>query len=213
VSDTPYLVPDDIRAKAWVSKLTLSESDLAAYIAEFEAVCEDYRGVAFTTRTVASETVFIAGTYYAFGDAYSSGYYGTGRITRQSIILQHCKVQELTSMTINGITQDVNSVTLDSPTGMVYNPLGFAPESTIVVAYTHGFPTPPPQCLRACQQYVRAVALSDNSNVSRDVISTAVDGRSERYSTADKSAGRPTGYLEVDRLLNSLPDFRTVGVG
>lgn len=68
---------------------------------------------------------------------------------------------------------------------------------------------PPKALLRACRQYVRACALSDKSSVPRDVI-TQADGSGgyTRFSTPDKDAGRPTGYLEVDRLLNSLDDYR-----
>lgn len=62
--------------------------------------------------------------------------------------------------------------------------------------------------VRACRQYVRSCAMADNSNVPRDVIGQSFEGNYTRYSTPDKSAGRLTGYLEVDRLLNSLPDYR-----
>lgn len=68
---------------------------------------------------------------------------------------------------------------------------------------------PPAVLLRACREYVRSCALSDQSKVPRDVIAQSFgDGGYTRYSTPDWDAGRPTGYLEVDRLLNSLDDFR-----
>lgn len=67
---------------------------------------------------------------------------------------------------------------------------------------------PPATLLRACREYVRSCALADRSNVPRDVIGQTFDGGYTRYSTPDKDAGRPTGYLDVDRLLNSLDDFR-----
>jgi hypothetical protein len=78
----------------------------------------------------------------------------------------------------------------------------------VVVAYDHGYDQPPPLVLRACRQYVRSCALADLSGMPRDVIGQSIDGGYTRYSTPDKAAGRPTGYLEVDRLLNSLPDLR-----
>ena len=40
------------------------------------------------------------------------------------------------------------------------------------------------------------------------VIGQSFEGTYTRFSTPDWNAGRPTGYLEVDRLLNSLPDYR-----
>jgi hypothetical protein len=66
----------------------------------------------------------------------------------------------------------------------------------------------PNTLLRACREYVRSCALADSSNVTRDVIGQSADGGYTRYSTPDMRAGRPTGYLEVDRLLNSLRDYR-----
>lgn len=65
-----------------------------------------------------------------------------------------------------------------------------------------------PIIVDACRQYVRSCALAGRSGVPRDVISQNVEGTVNRFSTPDKNAGRPTGYLDVDRLLNSLPDFR-----
>ena len=65
-----------------------------------------------------------------------------------------------------------------------------------------------PVLARACREYVRASAVATRSNVARDVISQSVEGLTTRFSTPDKAAGRPTGYLDVDRLLNSLPDRR-----
>lgn len=69
--------------------------------------------------------------------------------------------------------------------------------------------SPPKRLLRACREYVRSCALADRSSVPRDVL-TQADGQGgyTRFSTPDKDAGRPTGYLEVDRLLNSLDDYR-----
>lgn len=65
-----------------------------------------------------------------------------------------------------------------------------------------------PVLARACREYVRASAVATRSNVSRDVISQSVEGMVTRFSTPDKKAGRPTGYIDVDRLLNTLPDRR-----
>lgn len=65
-----------------------------------------------------------------------------------------------------------------------------------------------PVLARACREYVRASAVATRSNVGRDVIAQSVEGLTTRFSTPDKAAGRPTGYLDVDRLLNSLTDHR-----
>lgn len=71
---------------------------------------------------------------------------------------------------------------------------------------------PPARLKRAAAEYVTAVLQSERSGQSRDVISQVGDGTTLRYSTPDWSLARPTGWLEVDRLLNSLPDYRLPGI-
>lgn len=73
--------------------------------------------------------------------------------------------------------------------------------------------SPPTLVMRACAEYVSAVLRADRSGTSRDVIAQSFDGGVTRYSTPNWGAGRPTGFLEVDRLLNSMPDYRLPGAG
>lgn len=75
------------------------------------------------------------------------------------------------------------------------------------------YPSPPETILDACAEYVVSVATSRSSGTTRDIIAQTFEGGMTRYSTPDWGAGRPTGYLEVDRLLNSLPDYRLPGIG
>lgn len=63
----------------------------------------------------------------------------------------------------------------------------------------------------ACAEYVSAVVTARQSGTSRDIVAQTIDGSWTRYSTPDMSAGRPTGWTEVDRLLNSLADYRIPG--
>lgn len=72
--------------------------------------------------------------------------------------------------------------------------------------------TPPETILDACAEYVVSVVRNRSVGTSRDVIAQSFDGGVTRYSTPDWRAGRPTGYLEVDRLLNSMPDYRIPGI-
>lgn len=65
----------------------------------------------------------------------------------------------------------------------------------------------------ACTEYVAAVLTSRRSGTSRDVVAQSIDGSWTRYSTPDMAAGRPTGWTEVDRLLNTLADYRLPGIG
>jgi hypothetical protein len=193
-----YMTAADLRAAVTTLADTGKYPDAAldGYVAEFEEICEEYRGVAFTPRT-AVETHTIAP-------------YATG------IVLDRPLVRSITSLVVDGATVSASSYratewgTLESSTGF----LGGTAFMTLaaVVTYQHGMDSPPQRCLRACREYVRIVAVADRSNVPRDIISTSADGMSTRYSTPDKAAGRPTGYIEVDRLLNSLPDYRTPAI-
>jgi len=65
-----------------------------------------------------------------------------------------------------------------------------------------------PLLVQAAREYVRSSSLSGRSGAPRDIISQSVEGLTTRFSTPDKANRRPTGYLDVDRLLNSLPDYR-----
>lgn len=165
---------------------------LTDLIAEFEEIAEDYRGVAYEPRT-AVET-------------------HTTPLTVASIRLRHIRVRSITSITVDGTTVDSGSYTY-TDFGTVESRVGFRASGlfavgTAVVMYSHGYDSPPQRVLRACREYVRSCAAAGNSNVPRDIIATSADGMTTRYSTPDKRAGRPTGYIDVDRLLNSMPDER-----
>lgn len=72
-----------------------------------------------------------------------------------------------------------------------------------VVTYTHGTESPPGAIKRAAIEYAARVLIGEGSGMSRDVRTQAFDGGTTSYVTPDWEAGRPTGFLEVDRLLNS----------
>jgi hypothetical protein len=172
------------------------DADLADYIAEFESMVEDYRGVAFTPRE-ATETVDLP----------------AGGASR--VVLDWPMVRSITSVTIDAVAVS-SSVYRLADDGAVEVVDGQSPFSgaTLVVVYQHGYDAPSPTLLRACREYVRIVAVADRSSVPRDIIATSSDGMSTRYSTPDMDHGRVTGYLEVDRLINLQPGHRlTIGVG
>jgi hypothetical protein len=194
---TPYMTVATLRSR--VSTLDNSkydDADLAEYIAEFESMVEDYRGVAFTPRE-ATETVDIP----------------AGGASR--VVLDWPMVRSITSVTIDGVSV-APSVFRLADDGAVEVVDGQSPFSgtSLTVVYQHGYDSPSTTLLRACREYVRIVAVADRSSVPRDIISTTAEGMSTRYSTPDMDHGRVTGYLEVDRLINLQPSHRlTVGVG
>lgn len=73
----------------------------------------------------------------------------------------------------------------------------------LTVARRHGMLSPLPELLDACTEYVLAMSRYRSSGVSRDTISVASEAGTTRNSTPDWSKGRPTGFTEVDRLLNA----------
>lgn len=194
------LTPAEIRSAipALADDQEFSDSTLAALVAEFTEIAQNYRGVAYQPTT--STETFTPMTY--------------GATTME---LSRAKITGLTSVVIDGTTADASTYNvlewgeLGRSLSFRSSAIGYVGAS-VVVTYTHGYVTPPTTLLRACKQYVRAVALTDRSNVSRDVIAQSFEGMTTRYSTPDWNAGRPTGYLEVDRLLNSLPDYRMPGI-
>lgn len=194
----PYLTPADIRSRVGSGAATLPPDDtagnalIAEWIAEFEEIAEDYRGVAFTPRT---ETLTATAN-------------NRGAASR---LLLRPLVRSVTSLTVAGDVAAPTTYTVSGADGILDYTSGFAYGQAITVVYEHGMDAPPQRLKRACHQYVIGVARSENAGTSRDVIAQSFDGGTTRYSTPDKSAGRPTGWLEVDRLLNSLPDYRIPG--
>jgi len=101
-----------------------------------------------------------------------------------------------------GIPGGARIVALNSATSIDISAVATASGTGLTVSIVD------PALARACREYVRASALANQSGVSRDVISQSVEGVSTRFSTPDVDAGRPTGYVDVDRLLSSLTDYR-----
>lgn len=193
-----YQTAAQIRAAvpAVASASDFPDDTLDRLVASFEEIAEDYRGVAYEPRT-ATDTFLL----------------DTPRCT---LVLTWSKVRSITSVTItdpavggSAVVIDASLYTFDPTGGILHYPTGFPAGAKIEVVYEHGFDAPPNILVEACWEYVRARALQNRSSVGRDVIAQGVEGGgTTRYSTANKREGRPTGYLDVDRLLNSLPDFR-----
>ena len=113
-----------------------------------------------------------------------------------------------TTATASGVVVTIGTAvtvdTLDEATGRAH--LCWTGRAT--AGFRHGLTSTPAALLDACTEYVLCTARSRASGVSRNTLSEATDAGTTRYSTPDWAAGRPTGWLEVDRLLNSLPDYR-----
>lgn len=185
----PYLTPDQIRARIGTYLPDATDPTIEDVVGEFEELAERYRGVAYVPRDAADTFV----------------------TCRSALLLSHTYIREIDTLTADGTTVDVDTLIIDAPTGYV-TPAGPL-AAPIVVTYSHGLDSPPRTILRACAEYVRSVLQVDRAGTTRDVVATSFDGGITRYSTPSWDDGRPTGWLEVDRLLNSMPDHRTPGIG
>jgi hypothetical protein len=175
-------------------------SRLADAITEFEDLADRYRGVAYVPR------VRVAPFRLEW--------------CREAVLFNRAEVRDIRKVAdADGVDLDVAGwywggadLMIDPhAAGLAYTVHGSG--YAITVAFEHGYDLGVPDGLRrACIEFVRATVLKEQSGNPRDVIATAADGFVTRYSTPDWSAGRPTGYLEVDRRLNELPDRRLPGI-
>jgi hypothetical protein len=184
---TPAQIREKVAALADSSKF--QDEDLADFVATFTEIAVDYRGSAFEPTS----------TTEVHAPRYSRSY----------VVLRRPLVTAVTAVDVDGSALDVDDVTL-YPDGRLE--LGVAGD-VVTVTYTHGYASPPRRVVDACLEYVRAAALARRSEVSRDVIFQSSQGIVTRYSTPDPLNGRPTGWTEVDRLLNNLPDLRLPEIG
>jgi len=166
---------------------------LTRFESVFEGIAERARGVAFITRT-ASETV---------------------TLDNESIL--HTQWPEIQSVSSVSITLFGSTVSLPltqiqvQSTGDIDLCATFSGMAS--VTYVHGLTTTPDPILDACAEYVRSRAIAWKAGNIRDVIAQAFDGGTTRYSTPDWDAGRFTGLLDVDALINSVRDYRRQGIG
>ena len=194
--DTPYLTPAAIRARvpALASEGDYPDSTLSDLVTEFEGITENYRGVAFTARTAVSETHTldrerVIVTKWPVVSSVTSVAVVDRALVSTSVLSTDWQINRL-----NGIVD-----------------LGGYYTGVATIVYAHGITTPPAGLVRACRLYVRACAMRDDSGIGRDVVRQGFDGGgSTTFSTPDKD--HPTGYLDVDRLLNQLEDYRRPGI-
>lgn len=170
-------------------------------ITEFEDLVDEYRGISFVRRVaVTTHRLDYGKDYVALNRA---AIYAIRQLTGPQGVL-----------TAAGWLWDgAGHITVNAGAAGVPAPAVANSDWDVTVVWEHGLTRGDPELLRrAAVEYVRATLLKEVSGTSRDVIATAADGFVTRYSTPDWGMGRPTGMLEVDRLLNQLVDRRLPGV-
>lgn len=198
--DDPYLTPDEVRARISSGSPPLGPSFgdewVANAVSEWEELVEHHLGVAFTPRTATVQVRIRCGKYR----------------------LKHRAVRSITSVT-------VDEVAVDDPTAgdIVSDPLGDLLISDYLwtwstapaeIVYVHALTDEPPERLKkATALYVERIASLDRSGSNRDVSRQGFDGGSTSFVMPDPANGKLTGFTEIDRLVESLPKFRTAGLG
>lgn len=173
------------------SASTRSAAQLRKYRAEFENIAEDARGTAYVPR-VALETLPASGP----------------------LRVKWRHTQRLLAVTIDGVAKTAADYQIHPVTRTLETSTGGVVYCTeqVVVAYVHGYQSPPSQLVEACREYVRAKATIDSSNANRNPTSVTElsTGTVYRFGTADPKYGRWTGIEGVDERINQVDDERVL---
>ena len=182
MANDPYFTA--ATAKAADDRLAdVADATIVRFVAEFEPIAERYLGCALTPRTGA--------TFTGWTDR-------CGVLELPHVQVTACTLVDADSSAV--VTVDH----IDQRIGRVHaNAVG-----RLTATYSHGLAAVPVGVQEACLEYVVRRSQNNGQSQSRDVLSQAYEGATTRYSTPDWSAGRPTGYLQVDSLLNSERNYR-----
>lgn len=119
------------------------------------------------------------------------------------------RVTKLLSLSINGVAFDAPTLAacIVQPSGIIYRTDSFYSywgafkRNSIDVEYEHGWQQPPPQISRAALVVVWAELTT--SQLADRFMSMQNEFGITRQSTPDWNAGRPTGIMSVDAVLNA----------
>lgn len=171
-----------------------TDADIEDLVDEFRGTAERYLGYAQEPTTV-TETIDLPSP-------------------AAEVLLGWALVRSVTSVTVNGSVLAAATYRAKLASGLLVRRSGrWNPIYPPTVVYVHGLTTPTAGIRRACALYVTSVAVAERSGMSRDIITQGIDGGTTRYSTPSFDDGRPTGWLEVDRLINAEPRRRIPGIG
>lgn len=169
-----------------------SDTDVTAKVAEWAQIVVDYCGIAGET------TAF---TYTVTPDRWAT-----------ELILPHQRILTVTSITTDGDAVDAASYTVRKREGIIFRPGGWVAMVDHVVVGTYGYSTTPGPLYQGACEYALATLRQNASGTSREIASQSVDGGWVNFRTPDWEGGRPTGWIEADRLLNEFrPQKYAVG--
>lgn len=158
------------------------DGQIVRFVAEFEPIAERRLGVAFRVRTATHE----------------------GTVRRGVLELPHVQVVELVTL-VNEDEAAVAATRVDKRRGRIVVPVAHG--TVLTATYTHGLTEPTPGVEGACLDYVERRIATEASGTPRDVLVQGGENVGTRYSTPNRAAGRETGFLQVDALLDSEQDY------
>lgn len=133
------------------------------------------------------------------------------------LILSRLYPRSLISVTVNGTSETTTEFDLHDRGSITWRNDSFPrPDNTngarnCAIAYEHAYTdTAPPDLRREALRWIRRELLLRTAETPNDRLSETFDGLTVRYSTADFGAGRPTGMVSVDAVLNR---YRHTGYG
>lgn len=138
----------------------------------------------------------IAGTSTAFT------YTVTPDRATTELVLPVQRVLTVSSVTTDGAAVASSAYVVRKREGIIYRAGGWSPMVAHVVVGTHGYSTTPVALSDGACEYALAVLRSRASGTPREITSQSVEGGWINFRTPDWNAGRPTGWVEGDRLLN-----------
>lgn len=174
------------------SATTRPLAQLRKFRTEIEDICETARGTAYVERCAVEQF-----------DVGPSG----------SVRLGHRHPSRILAVTVDGVAKTVGDYEVDLISRRFGPVSGRLPvNARVVVAYVHGYSSPPVALVEACREYVRAKCSIDSSSANRGVSSVTNLATQEvyRFTTADPKYGRWTGIEGVDERINTVDDERVL---
>jgi hypothetical protein len=120
----------------------------------------------------------------------------------------HQPVTAVRSVTIDGDAIDADDVDIIAGS-VLHLASGWTAGKPISVGVEFGETFPPARLVTAMVRCIRRDLLARGAQSPSDMLWETVDGNTVRYSTPDFAAGRPTGVLDLDAVLNA---YRRPGI-
>lgn len=182
----PYVPLADLQVLPNLAKFT--DAQLAAACDWFEALFEDYTGVAWVPRTVTDER---------------------HQVPRDLLILDHIKPRTVDAVRTYSDATTTTAYTAAELADLLVEPSGVIRRNTfgwftttsyglVAVDYTHGYDTPPPDVVEAAKTAIRAHLLDDYQANRQYAVSTEAG----IIRSSQPGPDRPFGLPDVDAVAN-----------